>query len=320
MIAAPASAAHTAADLARKLALPGTAITGIASCLEHWDGGGGPDGLEGAEIPMVGRVVAAADFAERAIDSHENPLKARAAAPQACRNVAGAILDPDLVSLLSGLMREDTFWLGLYDVRNNDLVVEAGVTSAERSGATRSSAANFARAFAAIIDAKAGYSAGHSVRAAGYAKAFAVAMGLSPEMAEALWFAALWHDIGVLGVPHRVIAKPDLLTIEEMDHVRSHPRFSHDVFQATPGFEGMADWVGAHHERIDGKGYPEGLEADEVPLQAQMLAIIDTFDALTSDRPYRRAMPRREAMKVIWAQAGAQFEASLIGVFETLVD
>ena len=311
--------ASASADLGRKLALPGTATAGLASFAEYWDGTGGPAGTADEEIPTVGRLLAVADFAESAIANHPNPLKARAAVPQACSHAAGSRLDPAVVTALGALMRQDQFWLGLYDVQSATLGADAGVLSSERSGATRSSAANFGRSLATLIDAKTGYGPGHSVRVAGYAKAFALALGLPPETAETLWFAALWHDIGVMGVAHSIIAKPDLLSIEEMEAVRAHPEYSRQVFEATPGFEQAAQWVGSHHERVDGKGYPDGLSGDEVPVQAQMLAIIDTFDALTSDRPYRRAMSREEAVKVLWTQAGTQFEGGLVGVFEALV-
>lgn len=312
--------AFTGADAAQHLALPGAAITAIASAAERWDGTGGPAGLGDEEIPFVGRILALAELAESAVASNPNPLKARTAAPTACFHAAGSVVDPALVVSLIALMRQDTFWLGLSEVDPADLIELAGLTATEREGAQRSSGESFGRAFASIIDAKAGYNPGHSARVAGYARTFGKALGLADEECEALWYAALWHDIGVLGIPHRIIAKPDLLSIEEMDHVRAHPAFSRDVFEVTPGLEPFSDWVAAHHERIDGKGYPDGISAGDVPVQSQILAIIDTYDALTSDRPYRRAMSPADALGVLWSQAGAQFDRDLIGVFETIVD
>lgn len=322
---APASShaalvAFTGADTAQHLALPGAAITAISSAAERWDGTGGPVGLAEEDIPYVARILAIAELAESSAASNPNPLRARTATPTACFHAAGNVVDPALVVSLMALMKQDSFWLGLSDVDPAELIDTAGVSTSEREGAQRSSGESFARAFASVIDAKAGYNPGHSARVAGYARTFGKALGLADEECEALWYAALWHDIGVLGIPHRIIAKPDLLSIEEMDHVRAHPAFSRDVFEVTPGLEPYSEWVAAHHERIDGKGYPDGIAASDVPVQSQILAIIDTYDALTSDRPYRRAMSPADALGVLWAQSGAQFDSDLVGVFETIVD
>ena len=114
--------------------------------------------------------------------------------------------------------------------------------------------------------------------------------------------AALLHDVGLLGVPARVIAKPDILSLDEMEAMRKHPTYSQQVLGGLPGLEEVAQWVGAHHERPDGKGYPELLDDETIPIEARIIALADTYVALTSTRPYRqRALARGRADRCCWA-------------------
>jgi HD-GYP domain-containing protein (c-di-GMP phosphodiesterase class II) len=127
--------------------------------------------------------------------------------------------------------------------------------------------------------------------------------------------AALSHNVGLLGVPARVIAKPDILSLTEMETMRRHPTYSQMVLEALPGMEKIATWVGAHHERIDGKGYPEMLKADDIPLEARIISLADTYVALTSPRPYREALSEEDAKQVLEGAVGTQLDKKLVKLF-----
>jgi HD-GYP domain-containing protein (c-di-GMP phosphodiesterase class II) len=130
--------------------------------------------------------------------------------------------------------------------------------------------------------------------------------------------AAMLQDLGTLGVPAHFLSKPDILTIEEMSAVQTHPIYARDILSEVPGLGAAAWWVGCHHERIDGKGYPGMLEGDEVPIEAQIIGMAEAFDALTSDRPYRRAMAAGDAIEVMRGLSGTRFDPYLLARFESI--
>jgi len=128
--------------------------------------------------------------------------------------------------------------------------------------------------------------------------------------------AALLQDIGTLGIPVHYLSKPDILSVDEMATVQLHPVYARDILSEIPGLGAAAWWVGCHHERVDGKGYPGMLEGAEVPPEAQIIGMCEAFDALTSERPYRRAMPQAEAIEVMRGLSGARFDPYLFDRFE----
>jgi HD-GYP domain-containing protein (c-di-GMP phosphodiesterase class II) len=172
----------------------------------------------------------------------------------------------------------------------------------------------FATIFAGLADTKGEHTAAHGARTASVAQELAQSVGLSKQRSQDVYLAALLHDIGLLGVPARVIAKPDILSLTEMEAMRKHPTFSQQILEGLPGLEEIALWAGAHHERPDGKGYPELLESDVVPLEARIIAVADTYVALTSERPYRHALTKDDAYAVLQGGAGTQLDAELVRV------
>ena len=182
-------------------------------------------------------------------------------------------------------------------------------TDTERSPAD---ALTFAKVFARLGDAKGEHTEGHSERTAEIADQIGQALGFDEGRRELLRVAALSHHVGLLGVPARVIAKPDILSLAEMETMRKHPAYSQKVLEALPGMEEVATWVGAHHERPDGKGYPEMLDDDTIPLEARIIALADTYVALTSTRPYRDALSDADAKQVLEGGAGTQLDKKLV--------
>ena len=125
----------------------------------------------------------------------------------------------------------------------------------------------------------------------------------------------LLHDVGQLCVSERIIAKPGILTVEELDVLRQHPIHSRDIVGGISGLEEVADWVAAHHERPDGRGYPDGRKGDEIPLEARILAIADAYVAMTSDRPHREKIGPDEGLKMLRRAGGSQLDRDLVDVF-----
>ena len=298
--------------VARDLGCEAAVQEAIASHHERWDGHGYPQALKGAAIPIVGRLVAAADVIEFLISADENALVARRNLLAALGEQAGRALDPELVHQARQLARSDAFWLGLY---SDDLPREVAASGVDASAEAERSPDHlhaFATVFAQLADAKGEHTARHSQRTADVADRLAQALGFTEGRRAMLRIAAMLHDVGLLGVPARVIAKPDILSLAEMEALRKHPTYSQMILDALPGLEEAARWVGAHHERPDGKGYPEMWEDETIPLEARILALADTYVALTSTRPYRRALSHEDAQQVLLGGAGTQLDRKLV--------
>jgi diguanylate cyclase (GGDEF)-like protein/putative nucleotidyltransferase with HDIG domain len=172
---------------------------------------------------------------------------------------------------------------------------------------------------ATAIDAKDRYTCSHINRVQQYAVALARAAGMSGPELEAVSTGALVHDIGKLGVPDHILGKPGKLTPEEFRRIQSHVTIGTEILAPIPFPFPVVDVVRSHHERWDGLGYPDGLRGEDIPLGGRIIAIVDVFDALTSDRPYRRAMSRAEALQVLRESAGKQFDPRLVELFETVL-
>lgn len=305
------------AKVAKSLDLSEETVDAVLCHHERWDGSGYPRGISGQEIPMAGRLLAVADLAESLSASEKSPLLARRGIVPALACFTGRALDPDLVARVGALARADSFWLGLYEEGGPpEGTVSLRAPRNERKSPT--ALRRYAQVFAALADGKGRYTHGHSPRTALWAKRLAAAAGLSREHVERVEIAALLHHIGLLGVPARIMAKPDILTLVEMEVMRRHPSYSHIILGSLPGLEDVAAWVHAHHERPDGRGYPEMLEGDAIPLEARIISLADTFVALTSDRPYRRALSGQDAQQVLLGAAGKQLDEELVRLFRSV--
>lgn len=170
-------------------------------------------------------------------------------------------------------------------------------------------------ALTAAIDAKDRYTCGHSARVAQLASQLARATGADEAFAELIHITGLVHDVGKIGVPEAILRKTTRLTPEEFDQVKKHPRIGHDIIKDIPALRDTLPGVLHHHERFDGAGYPDGLRGEEIPLEARILALADTFDAMSSTRSYRPAMPREHTLAEIARCAGTQFDPELAPLF-----
>ena len=167
----------------------------------------------------------------------------------------------------------------------------------------------------AMVDTRELQAAGHSRRVAMIAEGVARALALPPEQVEAIRVAGWLHDIGKIGVSERILLKPGKLTPHEYVTIKRHPRFGASLLAEVEFPWDVLAVIRHHHERFDGKGYPDGLREGDIPLGARILAVADAFEVMTSHRPYRRARSDRTALAEIRAQAGSQFDPEIVAPF-----
>ena len=167
----------------------------------------------------------------------------------------------------------------------------------------------------AAIDAKDAYTEGHSRRVAYLGEQIALKLGMDSQDAERVRIAGLLHDVGKIGVPEAVLCKPGRLTDDEFEHIKRHPEIGYRILKDLTGLEDVLPGVLHHHERQDGCGYPHGLAGDEIPQMARILACADTFDAMSSNRSYRSAMPREKVLAEIEMCKGTQFDPDVVDAF-----
>jgi putative nucleotidyltransferase with HDIG domain len=296
---------------ARHLELPHEVSRAIATHHERWDGDGYPNRLIGPETPVLGRIIGIADHAE-ALISQASPLLARRNFAYWMSNISGFDADPEIVAALTSIGSTDSFWLGLFSA---DMTIEL----ANRCGGLRESrGANLlpmAESFARLVDSRFDFTANVSARVSDYAELIGKSIGMQDVRLKMLRVAALLHDVGQLSMSERILSKPGILSVEEMSSLHQHTIYSRDVVAAIPGMEEVAEWVGAHHERIDGRGYPEGKKGDEIPVEARILAVADAYAAITSDRPHRPRVEGKEARERLVSAAGSQLDSDLVDLF-----
>jgi putative nucleotidyltransferase with HDIG domain len=178
---------------------------------------------------------------------------------------------------------------------------------------------SFAVALVATLDARDRYTAGHSAAVAVYARDIAKRMGLSEHEAELAHLCGLVHDVGKIGLPAGLLEKPGALSLEERRQMEQHSVISERILKNVDDYREIASIVRHHHERLDGLGYPDGLRGDAIPLLSRVIAVADSYNAMTSDRPYRDAMPSRVARLRLAQSVEAQFDTSVVAAFEAIL-
>ena len=288
------------ADIARLLGMPEQTADAIRALDEHWDGEGRPRGLRGDQIPPLARIMCLAQSVEVF-----HAAGGRAQALEMARRRSGRWFDPAAVATLESLAAEGSLWVAL-DAPLGDL--ERHVAAHEPSDrarlATVEEVDRLVAAFSGIIDAKSSYTFEHSRRVADYAVRIAGALELEEEERTQLRRAALLHDIGKLALPNRILDHPGALSADDRARVHEHPRHTARILGRVPVLSLVAATAAAHHERLDGSGYPDGLRGEALDRPTRILAVADVFEALTSDRPYRPALAPDEALAIVRGDAG----------------
>ncbi len=173
----------------------------------------------------------------------------------------------------------------------------------------------FVGSLAQALDARDSYTAGHSRRVSEYATAIGNAMGLPREEIETIRIGGLLHDVGKIGISDLILQKPGRLTPDELKIIQQHPAIGRHILEKVQGMEPYLPIVELHHENWDGSGYPHGLRGGETPLIARIVRVADAYDAMTSDRPYRRGMAHADAMAILWKGAGAETDPAVTAAF-----
>jgi HD-GYP domain-containing protein (c-di-GMP phosphodiesterase class II) len=301
------------ADIARLLGFAEETAAAVRALDEHWDGGGKPAGVAGEAIPPLARIACLAQTVElfHAAGGVEAALRV-------ARARSGRWFDPALVRALEATRRDAAFWRSLAGdarARVAALEPEDRVLLADEARLDR-----VAEAFARVIDAKSPYTALHSEGVARYAVAAGRVLGMDGAALRDLRRAALLHDVGKLGVSNAILDKPAALTEDEMAVVRRHPEYTARILSRVRSFRELAEVAGAHHERMDGRGYHRGVRAGTLPAAARILAVADVCDALSAARPYRAALPRERVLEIMRAQAGPARCPQCFEALETALD
>jgi len=171
------------------------------------------------------------------------------------------------------------------------------------------------KALAAAIDGKDPYTRGHSERVSRFSMAIAQRIGLSDEEVEKIRISALLHDVGKISIDDKILKKPAALTDDEYEIMKGHPQKGYKIMSQIPAMKEFLSGMYMHHEMVNGMGYPQGLKGDEIPLMGKIVAVADTFDAMTTDRPYQKAMKFDDAVARIETFVGTRYDAAVVAAF-----
>jgi putative nucleotidyltransferase with HDIG domain len=178
---------------------------------------------------------------------------------------------------------------------------------------------SFAKGLIATLDARDRYTAGHSAAVATYARDIAARMGMSEEDQALAQLCGLVHDIGKIGLPAGLLEKPGALTLDERREMQKHSEIGERILANVETYSEIASVVRHHHERVDGQGYPDGKSSEEIPVLSRIIAVADAYNAMTSDRPYRDAMPSRVARLRLAQAVETQFDTAVVAAFEAIL-
>jgi putative nucleotidyltransferase with HDIG domain len=295
------------ADIARMIGFSEHVAQAIRGLDEHWDGDGYPDGARGQETPLLARIVNISQTLE-VFAAEDGPD----AAVKVAMERSGTWFDPELVKVVKALRKDHLLWTRATadDPRPYVLRMEPGAALP----ATAERIDSLCRAFAQVIDAKSPYTFNHSVGVAEAAVKIAQGMALAPATIQLVRRAALLHDIGKLSVSNAILEKPGKLNEEEWRVMRLHPVYTRVVLKTISGFENLAFVAAAHHERLDGTGYPDRMMGDQLPLTARIIAAADVYQALAEKRPYREALPHEVVMSIMDKEARTKLDGSCLDV------
>ena len=171
------------------------------------------------------------------------------------------------------------------------------------------------KALAAAIDGKDPYTRGHSERVSRFSMAIAQRLGLSDEETEQIRISALLHDVGKIAIDDKILKKPAALTDDEYEIMKGHPQKGYKIMSQIPAMKEFLPGMYMHHEMVNGMGYPQGLKGDEIPLMGKIVAVADTFDAMTTDRPYQKAMKFEDALARIESFVGTRYDPAVVAAF-----
>jgi HD-GYP domain-containing protein (c-di-GMP phosphodiesterase class II) len=305
------------AQLVRRLGWHDAVPEAVLSLDEHWDGSGYPEGLRGTEIPLLARLANLSQQAE---------IFWNRGGPEASRSMVaarrGQWFDPELADVFLTLSRPDAFWQDLQGIEAPSDLMAAAPPPDGDGGVALSIGVGLlpiAEVFAEIVDRKSPWTVRHSERTAWFAGRIAAHLGYGGDRVRAAMLAGFYHDLGKLGVSNLILDKPGPLTADEMARMRRHPALTAEILAPLTPLHHVAVAAGAHHERLDGSGYHQGLSGEDVPILGALVAVADVFDALTARRPYKEGMSAEDAMKVMAPDAGRKLFGDAVAALGEIV-
>ena len=298
------------AQIARQLRFSEDVADAIQSLDEHWDGSGQPQGLAGKEIALYARIALLAQV----VDVFHASAGPTATREEVARR-SGRWFDPRLADAFAVLARDHEFWrqLASDDLELRVLEMEP---ARQQQPVDDDYLDDIATAFGQIVDAKSPFTAGHSSRVALVADQISQQLGLGADERRWLRRGALLHDVGKLGVSNQILDKPGKLDTREWAEVQRHALHTEQILGRISAFGVLARVAGAHHEKLDGTGYPRGLDARHIRLETRIITVADIFDALTADRPYRPAMPIAQALQIMRDSVGSAIDGDCFAALE----
>lgn len=301
------------AQIARQMHFSQAVADGIQNLDEHWDGGGKPLGIRGTQIPVEARIALLAQV----IDVFRTGAGPEAVQVEV-RKRAGTWFDPQLVQAFEAVAQRTGFWSTLESPRLDELVFQ--LEPAQDSVTLDDDYLDdIAAAFGQIVDAKSPFTSGHSTRVALYTDLIAETLGVSEERRRWLRRGALLHDLGKLGVSNAILDKPGKLDDSEWGTMRNHAALTAAILSRIEVFGELARVSAAHHERLDGKGYPLGLVAAQISLETRIITTADIFDAITADRPYRKAVPVQRTLQIMAEEMSGAVDARCLEALRTAI-
>lgn len=291
------------ADIARQLRFPEAVAKGIHALDEHWNGRGRPDNLVASAIPINARIALLAQV----VDVHQ-VASGQASAVAEVQARSGGWFDPDLVDAFVAVSRDPAFWAMLSSPH-----LEPAVYAMEPGGhevvVDEDYLDDITEAFGQVVDAKSPFTAGHSARVGLYTALLGESMNVPEARRRWLKRGALLHDVGKLGVSNCILDKPGKLDDAEWKAIQSHASYTEAILSRVRIFDELALVSAAHHERLDGKGYPKGLAGDDIALETRIITTADIFDAITAERPYRGAVPIDKTLVIMGETVGTAIDA-----------
>jgi len=285
---------------------------------ERYDGKGYPIGLKGDAILPGAQFLRVSDAFDLWLRNQGRPQRrnGESAPPsfidfyKSFGNGASREFSEDILFSFLDLLRDDHLYHAILRKENLSLLLQqtAGGLRGIELRPNVDLVGTALNLFAEIIDAKHTYTQGHSKRVTEYAMALALALGLPHDEITKIKWASLLHDVGKVAVPQKILDKPGPLTQKEWRVVKKHPVLTVEVLNMISAFPGFAEIAGCHQERYDGKGYPNRLKGEEIPLGARILATADALDAMTSSRPYRPTWTFKEALREILKESEKHFD------------
>jgi HD-GYP domain-containing protein (c-di-GMP phosphodiesterase class II) len=311
------------ASIVRKIGLSEQTALAVRALDEHWDGSGYPERSTGTAISPLARVMAVAQHLD-VFAVERGP----AMAMQVLRQRSRRWFDPEVVKAAESLHRNSMLWMhclpGSSDSPSQSQRFARSavldLAPPQIAGTSPSHIDTICEAFADVVDAKSHFTFSHSVGVTSIASAIGNVMGLRPDRRQLLHRAALLHDLGKVRVPNSVLDKPRNLDSDEWSIMREHPGLTGSILRRVKQFREMAFIAGAHHERLDGSGYPDHLHAEDLPLEARILAVADVYTAIIEDRPYRDGYSHKQAIEIMMHEVPGRLDADCFAALRTAAE